>query len=62
MSAPLVRAEVIAERLDVDRLRVYELARTGQIPSVRIGRSLRFDPDAVEQWIRAGGTAAKAGA
>jgi excisionase family DNA binding protein len=54
----LVKADAVAEMLDVDRFRVYELARTGQIPAVRIGRSIRFNPERVVAWIEAGGTAA----
>lgn len=37
--------------------RVYECARLGLIPSVRIGRQVRFDEDELREWIRKGGTA-----
>ena len=59
MSAPepLVTASEVAGWLSVDRLRVYELARTQQIPSLKIGRSVRFDPAKVREWIENGGTA-----
>ena len=53
---PLITADDVATWLGVGRLRVYELARAGLLPCVRIGRSVRFDRVAVEQWIRAGGT------
>jgi excisionase family DNA binding protein len=53
---PLLRVDDIAEWLDVDRLRVYELARTGLLPAVRLGRAVRFSPDAVRRFIEAGGT------
>lgn len=53
---PLVTVAEVAVTLGVDRMRVYELARTHQIPSVRLGRSIRFAPQRIEEWIAAGGT------
>lgn len=53
---PLVDASAVAKRLGVSRFRIYELARTGALPHVRIGRSMRFDPQQLEQWIEEGGT------
>ena len=35
--------------------RVYEAARLGLIPSVRIGRQVRFDEDALQEWAKGGG-------
>lgn len=52
----LVTVKVIAEMLGVTVWRVYELARAGQIPVTRIGRSMRFDVAGVEEWARNGGT------
>jgi len=52
----LLTAQLVAEYLDLPLWRVYELAREGQIPHIRIGRSLRFDPNAVSAWLKAGGT------
>lgn len=37
--------------------RVYEAARLGLIPCVRIGRQVRFDEDTLREWVRQGGTA-----
>jgi excisionase family DNA binding protein len=48
----------LAERLNVTPSRAYELVRTGVVPCVRLGRQVRVDPEAVERWIEAGGTAA----
>lgn len=54
----LIRAEEVANALGISRLRVYQLARVGELPSVRLGtKSIRFDPEAVEAWV---GTQAKA--
>ena len=36
--------------------RVYELARTGKLPVIRFGRAMRFDPNALAEWLANGGT------
>ena len=51
----LVPTEPIARRLGLKPRDVAEMARLGLIPSVRLGRRLRFDPDQVERWIADGG-------
>jgi excisionase family DNA binding protein len=51
----LLTAGQAAERLDVTLARLYELARTGTLPAVRIGRQIRFSPDALTDWIESGG-------
>jgi excisionase family DNA binding protein len=51
MSAPLLTAEEVAERLKVPRTWVYRAARQGELPSVRCGRYRRFDADDVDHWI-----------
>jgi len=53
----LQSAESIAVLLGTSPHRVYQLARAGQLPSVRLGRSVRFSPPAIRAWIEAGGTA-----
>jgi excisionase family DNA binding protein len=52
----LLRAGQVARMLDVSPARFYDLARTGAIPVVRMGRQVRVDPDALEEWIRCGGS------
>jgi excisionase family DNA binding protein len=52
----LLRAEEVAEQLGLSRLRVWELSRQGLIPTVKIGRSYRYDPQAVREWLDAGGS------
>lgn len=37
--------------LGVPKSWVYERARTGRIPTVRLGRYYRFRPEAIERWI-----------
>ena len=48
--------EWVVEELNLaSRARAYELARRGVIPCVRIGKLVRFDPLAIDQYKRAGG-------
>lgn len=49
-----VTADVIAERYGVPRSWVYELSRQGRIPCQRLGRYVRFDPEAVERALADG--------
>ena len=50
--AALLTAEQVAEILAVSNRRVWQMARRGEIPVVRIGpRAVRFHPHDVEMWI-----------
>lgn len=51
-AAPLVRAEVIAKALDVNKRTVCLWAQKGTIPCVRIGGVVRFDLEAVLKATR----------
>ena len=58
---PLLTAEeVCAQFRSIGRARLYQLARRGEIPSIKLGRALRFSAPALQAWIDAGGTAAGA--
>ena len=61
MKLNLTNADDVAEQLQVSRQRVYELVRLERIPlgvAVWIGeRQLRFDQDALREWIAKGGIA-----
>ena len=52
----LLNAEQVAEILNIRLHRVYELARLDAIPVVRLGRQMRFDENALHEWIKSGGT------
>jgi excisionase family DNA binding protein len=52
----LLLAAEAAAMLRVTENRVYELAKRGMLPCVRLGRQIRFDEEAVLAWLRAGGT------
>jgi excisionase family DNA binding protein len=50
----LLRPTDVAERLSVSRAWVYEAAKTGRIPSIRIGGDdgpLRFVPEDIDRWL-----------
>lgn len=53
---PLVEAQVVADRLGVPKSWVYSQARENKIPHVPLGRYVRFDMAAIEEWIQNGGT------
>lgn len=55
LTTPLLRAEQVAELLAVKRSTVFELSRRrlDPLPSVKIGRSKRFDRAAVAAWVDA---------
>lgn len=53
---PMLTAAQVADLLMIRRPQVYTLAREGIIPSVRVGRTIRFNRDRLLAWIDAGGT------
>lgn len=48
----LLRADDVARMIGASKQAVYMLARDNTLPSVRWGRSVRFDPKDVERFIR----------
>lgn len=55
----LLTAKEVARILQVSPARVYELARTGVIPSVRLTRQVRFEEAALREWVARGGSTEK---
>jgi len=56
----LIQAKRASEVLSVSLARLYELARLGIIPVVRLGpRQIRFDEDALTEWVKHGGLTAE---
>lgn len=44
----------VCERTQIKDRSIYYLIQTGQIPHVRLAdRIIRFEPEAIEQWIAA---------
>jgi len=51
MSDALLRPEDVAERLAVSKVTVYRLARSGNLPSVRIRAQVPFRPEALDDFL-----------
>ena len=49
----LMRASEVAQILNISRAFVYQLMQTGELPTVRLGRSVRVRPSDLEEVIRA---------
>jgi len=54
----LLRPDEAARQLNLSRSKVYLLLKTGQLPCVRIGRSVRVPQERLKQWV-AGNTGAE---
>ena len=52
----LLTADDLAERWQVPKAHVYRLTRSGQLPTVKLGRYCRYDVRAVEAFEAGGGT------
>ena len=51
METLLLKAEDIMKTLRIGRSKTYELMASGQLPVVRIGRSVRVPLDSLRAWI-----------
>lgn len=47
----LYKVKEVAEMLGIGRSKAYELVRTGEIPSVRVGASLRVRGQDVQGYV-----------
>lgn len=52
---PLLTMEQAAKILNVTYYRMADLVRQNVVPAVRLGRQVRIDPDAFDEFIRGGG-------
>lgn len=53
MDKLLLRPVEAAELIGVGRSKVYELIASGEIPSIRIGSSVRVPLESLREWIGA---------
>lgn len=53
-------AKWVAETFDLPLQRVYDLTRRKVIPAVQILRQYRYDPEALSEWAKRGGTSIRA--
>jgi excisionase family DNA binding protein len=47
-----LRVAEVARILDVSIKKIYRMAAKGQIPSLKISNSIRFDPRDIAVWLR----------
>lgn len=47
----LLTARQTAKVLSISERTLYALTKTGEIPAVRIGRAVRYDPRDLTDWI-----------
>ncbi len=58
IDSQLLKAERVAQHLDISKSKAYQLMQTGTLPTIRIGRSLRVPAKALTRWIEANTRAA----
>ena len=51
MDKMLLRAGEVATLLGLCRSKVYEMLATGELPSIRIGRSVRVPTNLLREWV-----------
>jgi excisionase family DNA binding protein len=51
LDGPLLRPDQAAELLAVKTSWIYDAARTGRLPCIRIGRHIRFTRAMLEEWL-----------
>jgi len=57
MTTRLLKADKVAENLDVSTQRVYELTRERRIPFIQLGdRQYRYSEAALFAWLNDGGS------
>jgi predicted DNA-binding transcriptional regulator AlpA len=47
-----LRVAAVARILDVSSKKIYRMAAKGQVPSLKISNSIRFDPHDIAVWLR----------
>lgn len=52
MDQILLRPTEVADTLAIGRSKAYALIASGEIPSVRIGSSVRVPAEALRRWIK----------
>lgn len=48
---PLLTIQEAAQYLRLSRAKVYGMAATGELPAVRMGRSVRIRRDRLDAWL-----------
>ena len=53
MEPLLMRAEEVARVLRIGRSKAYQLMASRELPTIRIGRSVRVPAESLDEWIAA---------
>jgi excisionase family DNA binding protein len=53
MGHRLLRADEVADHLQVSKSYVYALIQRGELPCIALGRAVRVRPEAVEEFLKA---------
>jgi len=48
---PIMTVHEVARYLRLSQAKVYRLAKAGEIPAMRIGKSWRFRKDLIDDWV-----------
>lgn len=51
----LIKANTVAEILNISLPTVYRLSRIGKLPVIRIGDQYRYSEKAISEWMENGG-------
>ena len=51
MDKLLLRPAEAAEAIGIGRSKVYELLASGELPSIRVGSSIRVPADGLREWV-----------
>lgn len=49
---PLLSASDVAKYLRISRQMIYKLVASHELPSIRIGKAIRFNRDDIDTWIQ----------
>jgi excisionase family DNA binding protein len=41
----------VAKMLQISEQSLYAAVRAGQIPAIHVGKRVRFDPEALREWV-----------
>jgi len=54
MASRILTVSELAEHLNVHRITIYRLLKSGTLPGFKIGRVWRFDLDEITNWMASG--------
>ncbi len=53
MNNKLMTTKELAEYMQLNPLTVYRKVKEGEIPYIRLGRSIRFKKEQIDKWLEA---------